>query len=317
MSRDQIIKIAMVVCGVIVACAVIISVTGIFGGGSSVFGYANAEKYTAGDTEISGEIRNLDVNWTSGKVNVEYHAGSSVIVKETSSKTLSEDQQMHWWLDGDTLRIQFCKSGFRFSWGNVSKELTVLLPEGTVLKNAEISLTSGDLNVKDLKAEDLSLGTTSGDVNATAEAEKADIGSTSGDLNLKLTGDVKRLKAGSTSGSIRLEAGKVKEIEAGSTSGGIDVRAEEVKTVKIGCTSGSVYVKVKKLEKLHVSTTSGSVTAALSEEPGFTADIGTVSGNISTGMAVTKNGSKYVCGDGSAEIELGTVSGSVRLEAAE
>ena len=258
MRRDQIIKIAMVVCAVVAACAVVISLTGTFGGGS-VFGYANADKYTAGDTEISGGIRKLEVNWTNGKVTVAYHAENTVTLKETANGSLNGDEKLHWWLDGDTLHVQYAKSNIRIGW-NRQKELTVTLPEGLRLEEADIALTSGDLYAPELKADTVNLGSTSGNITVETDAKSAKVGATSGDIAVKLTGDADFVKAGTTSGTIRLEAGKAGKIEAGSTSGGIRVQAEEAGEVKIGCTSGTVQASLRKTDKLHISTTSGSIT---------------------------------------------------------
>ena len=101
MSRDQIIKIAMVVCVAVLLCAVIVTSTGVvnFNG---IGGYNNAEMYTAGDTEITGEIRNIDINWTSGKVTVAIHTDETVMLRESAKRSLSEDEKLQWWLDGDT-----------------------------------------------------------------------------------------------------------------------------------------------------------------------------------------------------------------------
>ncbi len=311
MRRDQIIKIVMVVCAVVAACAVIISLTGTFGGGS-LFSYANADKYTAGEAEVSGDIRNLEVNWTSGKVTVAYHAENTVTLRETAGSTLSDDQKLRWWLDGDTLRVQYAKSNIHIGW-NIRKELTITLPENLRLQKADLGATSADLDAPALKAETVILGCTSGDIAAETDAKTVDAGATSGNIRLKLTADADKVKIGTTSGSVSLEAGKAGKIEAGSTSGSIEIRAEEAGEVKIGCTSGTVRVNLKKAEKLHVSTTSGSITAGLSAAPGFTASVSTVSGSVNCGLAAVKNGDRYVCGDGSAKIELGSVSGSITI----
>jgi len=315
MRRDQIIKIAMVVCAVVAACAVIISLTGMFGSGS-LFSYANADKYTAGEAEVSGDIRNLEVNWTSGKVTITYHAEDTVTLKESANGTLSDDQKLRWWLDGDTLRVQYAKSNISIGW-NKQKELTVTLPESMRLQRADIGTTSADLYAPTLKAEKVTLGSTSGDITAETDAKTVDAGATSGSIRLKLTADADSVKTGTTSGSVFLEAGKARKIDAGSTSGGIEIRAEEAGEVKIGCTSGTVRVNLRKPEKLHVSTTSGSITAGLSAEPGFTASVSTVSGSVNCGLAAAKNGDRYVCGDGSAAVELGSVSGSITIREAE
>ena len=146
---------------------------------------------------------------------------------------------------------------------------------------------------------------------------KVKIGSTSGDVELRLSGETDSVKIGSTSGTVVLETEKAGKIEAGSTSGSVEVRAEEAGEVKIGTTSGSIWVTVKKSDRISVSSTSGSITAGLSEDPGFTADINTVSGSVDCSVKTEKNGNRYICGNGSTEANLSTVSGSIRIEAAE
>ena len=84
MSRDQIIKIGMVILVVVLLCAVIITSTGMFG---KIGGYANAELYTSGDTEITEDVKKIDVSWTSGKVTVAYHAENTVSLKDGPSPT--------------------------------------------------------------------------------------------------------------------------------------------------------------------------------------------------------------------------------------
>ena len=314
MSRDQIIRIAMVVCVVIILCTVIITTTDVFGR-SGTGGYTSADRYTAGGTEITAEIRNLDINWTGGKVTVAFHPEKTVVLEESAKRSLPEDEQLHWWVDGDTLRVQYAGAGIRLSMPE--KELTLTLPEGIALEKAAIRLTSGDAEIPAMKAEKLELSATSGKITAAAETEKADIVSTSGDITVFLPGKTKEIKLGSTSGSIRLEAGRADKIEAGSTSGSISVTAEECGKLKAGSTSGSICADLRQLEEADIGATSGSVTVRLPEKPGFTAKVDRTSGSFDSDVALTRDGSSYVCGDGSTKVKIGTTSGNIRIEAAE
>ena len=314
MSRDQIIKIAMVVCVVVLLCAVIVTSTGLFGG-SGISGYANAEKYTSGDTEFTDEIRNLDINWTAGKVIVAYHAGSTATLRETAKRQLSDDEKLQWWIDGDTLRVQFTKPGIR--WNMPEKELTITLPEGIELKQAAIHTTSGDIEIPAMRAELLVLDSTSGDIRAAAEAKNAEINATSGDQSIRLSGEADIVRINSTSGNISAEVGKAAIFEVASTSGGITMKASECGEAKANSTSGNIQADLKKLDKLNIGATSGNVTVKLPEEPGFTARVDTTSGAFTCDIALTQDGSKYVCGDGSAQVNIDTTSGSVRLEPVE
>ena len=311
MNREQKIKIAMVVCVVVLACAVIVTSTGMFGG-SGAFSYADAEKYTAGETEIAEEIRNLEINWTSGKVVIAYHAGNTVQIRESSERALSEDEQLRWWKDGDTLRIQLAKSGFRLNMPQ--KVLTVTLPEGMEAGNVSIRTTSGDIEIPALKAEEMRLAATSGSMNAAAETRTAVTESTSGNQKIRLEGKAESVTASSTSGSISLEADRTGSITARSTSGGIFAAAAECDTLKASATSGSITLKPGKAGRIEAGATSGSVTAVLSENPGFTAEVSTTSGSFNSTIALTRDGNVYTCGDGSGRVVIGTTSGNVRIE---
>ncbi len=312
MSRDQIIKIAMVVCVVVLLCAVIITSTGIldFNGTG---GYANAEMYTAGNTEIAGEFRNVDINWTSGKVAVAFHSKEAAMLEESARRDLSDDEKLQWWLDGDTLRVQFSKPGIR--WDMPEKILTLTLPEGMELKKVTIHTTSGDIEIPEMKVgELLVLDATSGNIRATAETKNAEINTTSGDQQLKITGKSDILRINSTSGNIGIEAEEAAILEAASTSGSISITSDDGGAVKANSSSGAIYVTLGKMNSLDIGATSGSVTAALPAEPGFTAHIDMTSGTFNSEIALTRSENDYVCGNGSVKVNIATTSGNIRLE---
>ena len=132
----------------ILVVALIVVLLCLAGGSYSIFGgkvsiglglaaFANTDKYTIGDTEITSAVENLDIDWTSGKVNIEYHAGSGVSVSEVANRATSEDEKLRWWLDGTTLRIKYSKPQLTI-FNNLKKTLTVSLPEGIVLKTTKI-----------------------------------------------------------------------------------------------------------------------------------------------------------------------------------
>lgn len=314
MNRNQLIRLGMIVCAVAVLAAVGLAVSGVFGGGTG-FSYANAEKYTAGETEIRENVRNLDIHWLDGEVNIAYHSGNTVLLRETADFALSGDQQLRWWMDGDTLRVQYAKPGIKMQLLGPKKKLTLTLPEGIELSEVRAEATSGDLHIPKLKAEKLLLATTSGDIRAEAETGELDAASTSGDQELKAAGSLKVLNIGATSGDIRLEAEKAETVKAGTTSGNMQLTIRELGTAELGGTSGNVTVRTGSMKSLRVSTTSGNVTAALPENPGFTARVSTVSGDLQNAVAMTGDGKEYKCGDGSAKAEIATVSGDIHIEA--
>ena len=148
MTKSRTFTVALIVVLILLAASAWL----MFGRTAAGMSYPDADKYTVGNTTVTRPVNNLYVDWTSGQVNIEYHDGTGVIVSETANRALSEDDMLRWWLDGDTLRIRFAKSGFRISV-NLDKHLTVSLPKGTVLKSADIGTTSGDLFIPALAAD--------------------------------------------------------------------------------------------------------------------------------------------------------------------
>jgi DUF4097 and DUF4098 domain-containing protein YvlB len=268
--------------------------------------------YTSGGATITDAVENIEINWTSGSVTVAYHDADTVILEETGDRPIEGDDRLRWKTDGTTLVVEYNTPAL-FRFFSPTKALTVTLPKDISLKKVRITATSADIIVPEMRAEEIALGSTSGDVNATVSAPTVAGESTSGNVTLKVNGKADRVKAGSTSGSLSLTLEQADRAEMGSTSGGICLEAEEVKEADLGSTSGNIRVKVKGFERMKIGATSGSVDAELAADPGFTAEISTTSGDFNSTMALTKEGEKWACGNGSAKLEIGTTSGNVRL----
>lgn len=333
MSKSKSLTIALIV----VLIALGVAAWFLFGHTASGLSYPNAEKYSIGDASVSDTVNNLFIDWTAGKVTVEYYDGKEITVSETANRSLSEDDKLRWWLDGDTLRVRYAKPGFRISF-NLEKQLTVRLPFGTELKSADISSTSGNLYIPALTADEIRLNSTSGSIDAGTFTKKLDASSTSGDVTVLQNGDLDSADLSSTSGSVSFGLeGSVKKIEANSTSGGVsltvsgtadDVKLHStsgniytslasVKKAEISSTSGSFTGTVKSFDDLKIDTTSGRVNAALGTDPGFTCKVSSSSGDFSSELSLVTNGNTYTCGDGSAKCEIGTSSGDIWLSKAD
>lgn len=305
---------------------------------SGLFGFAGlpkayAEKYNSGDTEICETVKNLEIEWTSGRVNIVYHRGNTVLITEKSSAALRPDERLQWRMDGETLQIRYEKPGLHlFSFHE--KELTVTLPEGIGLQEARVSAASAALSIPDLRAEKLVLEAASGVIDAQAAVRKVSCETTSGNIELRIMEKAEEISVSSTSGNVILETAGAEKIRIGTTSGAIraavnaagefkadsasgDIQAVlgEVKKTKIGCTSGAVDVRLSVFDTLEVDTVSGGVRASLPETPGFTARFDTVSGQIEHKIPLSRQGRAYVCGNGKGEVKIDTVSGNITIAA--
>lgn len=311
MTKSKILTVALI----IVLAGLAAAAWFMFGTTAAGIEYANADQYTIGGATVNGTVENLFVDWTSGEVNIQYHSGSGVIVSETANKALSEDDQLRWWLDGSTLRIRYARSGFRITF-NLEKKLTVSLPEGTVLKSADIETTSGDLKIPALAADEVRLSSTSGDIfAATSGAKKLTAGSTSGDVEVRQDDDIDTVGLSSTSGNIRLTVtGTAGYVKMESTSGSLYPEIASADRADMNSTSGSVSGSVASFKELKADSTSGSIMLKLPAEPGFTCKAHTTSGSFSSDLPLARDGDTYSCGDGSARCTIGTTSGSIRID---
>lgn len=306
--------------------------------GAWIMPLAQAEQVHVGDGETAATVRELKINWTSGKVHIAYHSGNTILIGETITGTVSDDMRMRWFVEGDTLTVEYDQPGFHlFSLTPHEKELTVTLPERFVLEKANITATSADLDIPALYADSVKLKSTSGDIRARVTARNIKGEMTSGDMELQVMSAAEGIELESTSGSIILEsawdAGETEikttsghiqaavkrtgEFKASSTSGDMHVILGETRKVKFKSTSGNVTAEIARMEELDIRTTSGDVTAHLPTAPGFTARVETASGDFQHTLPLNKEGKTYRCGDGSAKAEIHTASGNINISAKE
>ncbi len=200
---------------------------------------------------------------------------------------------------------------------------------------AALSSTSGRINVKLGEADEIISNTTSGSLKIIfdkAENVKAD--STSGHISLegsvfgnlcaetvsggigaKIKGKTASIELESTSGDITCIAESSEKLKASSTSGDVDLKAGRADNVNAESTSGSINLSFDVApEKIDAESTSGTIKLFLPEDAGFTAEVSTASGDFDSDFALWKNKNKYKANDGSAEFELETTSGNIKIK---
>lgn len=259
--------------------------------------YENAELYSAGGADISQPVERVEIQWLSGKVTLSACKEKTVRFSEQANRTLTNENTLHYRLDGTTLLLQFCASGC-MDFNNLEKELTVQLPEKLALKELTINGTSADLEVGSINAEELNINTVSGPLEVTdcTVTEKADIETVSGSVTARLLGEIKELCVNTVSGNISVAAHRIDTVDMDSTSGELLLSAEE--------TSG----------KIDADTVSGEVTLILPENAGMTLRYDTVSGDFSSELPGKTEGGLFVSGDGSCECKVNTTSGDLKLQ---
>ena len=264
--------------------------------GLSGINYEHPEKYTVGGAAFTDKVEQVEIHWLSGSVTVTGHKGNEIRFSEKANRNLTNDLSLHYWLDGSTLRIQFCRSG-KWNLNGLEKDLTLQLPE-RLLQSLTVDTVSARVNLEDLAMEDLELDSVSGAVRLRdcQVSDRARVDTTSGSLKAELTAALREWKADTVSGSVELTVPAAGDFDVNTTSGSVRLTVEEAP------------------KALDVDTVSGSVTLCLPADADFTLDFDTVSGSFSSALACKTENSRRIFGNGSGDYSIDTTSGSVRIE---
>lgn len=245
----------------------------------SYYKYDNANKYIAGETELSNNITKIEIEWINGNVRIDYHNKNTVSFAEESKKELSENETLHYYLEGTILHIKFAKSG-KLSSFNFDKELNVLLPETINLSEIEIETVSANVEITQNYLN-----------NAITELN---IKTVSGNVDALLFKGANSINIESVSGDVSISASVVKaDIE--TVSGDIDLS---------GCS---------KIDECELSSVSGQVSLGLISISTFTLEKETVSGNFECEFETKLQGDKLICGDGKGDYDIETISGDIKI----
>ena len=239
--------------------------------------YADGDRYTGGDRDISDPVKNIDLDWAAGKVFVKAYEGECIEIRETVNRDIPEDARVHSYVDGTTLRIRYCRSGYRGSFNfGLSKELTVCVPADMDLDSVKIDNASGALECTGINSEKLIVDTASGGVKIESLSPDVSIDHASGSLELVQNAPIGNCTVDSASGSVKLDF---------------------------------AYVP----EKLSLDSASGGVTICLPEDAGFRLRLDQASGGFDCELPVHQYDDTYICGDESADFDIDISSGGLHL----
>ena len=264
------------------------------------FSSDDLDKMSTGSAEFDkSEVKSIDINWTSGTVDIKNGNTDKVEISENMSYDENSDNAMRWSLDDGKLKIYDSKNAFGFhlfSFSMPPKKLTVTLPAGISLDEFDVSSASADFTAESINADTLEIETASGKIKADSlEGKKADINTASGtiELNRVLADDV---DVETVSGECTV-AGKIEKLNVSGVS--------SVLNLTVG----------KNNSEINAETVSGNVNIKTnSDESGFTANYSSVSGNFSSDFAGINKDGKFVYGSGKADYNISTVSGNIDIQ---
>lgn len=219
-------------------------------------------------------VREIEVDWLGGSVMVVLTDDNSLSFAEMAYQDVPEEQRLSYALDGDTLKIDFCRSGHLLS-SSPEKQLVLSIPRGLTLEKFEADTTAAAVNVTGLHTQTVDISTVSGGVDLAAEAYEIDISTTGGCA--AVDADFYQLDFSAVSGSLTLTMQRAAEVDAETVSGGVTI---------------------------HLPPSSY----------GFALDFETVSGTPEIAFDANGGDGHWTYGDKASTLNIDTVSGNLSLD---
>lgn len=219
-------------------------------------------------------VREIEVDWLGGSVMVVLTDDDRLSFAEMAYQDVPEEQRLSYALDGDTLKIDFCRIGHLLS-SSPEKQLVLSIPRGLTLEKFEADTTAAAVNVTGLHTQTVDISTVSGGVDLAAEAYEIDISTTGGCA--AVDADFYQLDFSAVSGSLTLTMQRAAEVDAETVSGGVTI---------------------------HLPPSSY----------GFALDFETVSGTPEIAFDANGGDGHWTYGDKASTLNIDTVSGNLSLD---
>lgn len=203
----------------------IFAVDALWDGSSATYTFCTQAEGAAGYVSETfsvepARVREIEVDWLGGSVMVVLTDDDSLSFAEMAYQDVPEEQRLSYALDGDTLKIDFCRSGHLLS-SSPEKQLVLSIPRGLTLEKFGADTTAAAVNVTGLHTQTVDISTVSGGVDLAAEAYEIDISTTGGCA--AVDADFYQLDFSAVSGSLTLTMQRTAEVEAETTSGGMTI----------------------------------------------------------------------------------------------
>lgn len=293
--------------------------------------YQNADEYMTGNFAYFAEdIRVIQVHWYSGEVKF-VESDSRILSVTENGESLSEKEQLHWYVKDGVLRIEFCAANYSSRIPSSQKHLMIEVPAGiSILVNntgadvilgthqmgsVDIYSIGGNIQIDSLTATEVDIGSISGSikVGAATVQDSVDLITTSGKIELG-TVAANTLEMSSVSGDLLVQAATVTdEAEIETISGDIELEQLTADTLELSSTSGEIELGLGGCSKASIVNNSGEVNLTLVNGLGATVTHRSTSGQFYADNYRVSAGS-YVFGDGLCQLNIETVSGRVSVK---
>lgn len=275
--------------------------------------------YTADSLSYNyDEIAQVDIYLSTGKVIFKESDSDNIKIsqiKDSSSDEAISSEGFYYTNEDGVLQIygskadfdlrneDFSSSDFTLMFNDIfksvkSKTIVVEIPRNAVTNYISINTASADIEFDNINTDTLTINSFSGNANIdTVKSSYISVNNVSGKNKLSnITSDQFELNC--VSGDAEVE-GNIDTIYLNSVSGDLDYSTYSLSTNLIS-----------------INTVSGDTTITLPKNSGFTVINSSLSGKIKSGFDGRQIDEHYIYGDGSIEMELNSVSGSISIQPA-
>ncbi len=275
--------------------------------------------YTADSLSYNyDEIARIDIYLSTGKVIFKESDSDNIKIsqiKDSSSDEAINSEGFYYTNEDGVLQIygnkadfdlrdkDFSSSDFTHMFNDIfksvkSKTIVAEIPRNAVTNYISINTAGADIEFDNINTDTLTINSFSGNANIdTVKSSYISVNNVSGKSKLSnITSDQFELNC--VSGDAEVE-GNIDTIYLNSVSGDLDYSTYSLSTNLIS-----------------INTVSGDTTITLPKNSGFNVYNSSVSGNIESGFKGNYIDDNYVYGDGSTEMELNSVSGSISIQPA-
>ena len=275
--------------------------------------------YTADSLSYNyDEIAQVDIYLSTGKVIFKESDSDNIKIsqiKDSSSDEAINSEGFYYTNEDGVLQIygskadfdlrdkDFSSSDFTLMFNDIfksvkSKTIVAEIPRNAVTNYISINTAGADIEFDNINTDTLTINSFSGNANIdTVKSSSISVNNVSGKNKLSnITSDQFELNC--VSGDAEVE-GNIDTIYLNSVSGDLDYSTYSLSTNLIS-----------------INTVSGDTTITLPKSSGFTVINSSLSGEIKSGFDGRQIDEHYIYGDGSIEMELNSVSGSISIQPA-
>ena len=275
----------------------------------------------AGDTAIDKRIAadphgSVSVSNVSGRVEVRGWGRPEV---QVTGALGSGVERMDLVKDGNNTIVKVVLPHMS-GWGrSQDAKLLVSVPAASRI---DVSTVSADLSIANVSGPQ-SLHTVSGDVAAEIDGGDFELKSVSGDLTLHGSGQAASMRVSTVSGDVRLTQG-AGSLELTTVSGDVHAELKPASNLRVHTTSGDMHLDtmLTRVAKVDLETVSGDLNFHGPSEGGFTTEVTSFSGDITTCFGAQSEHSREFgpgsklrtsVGAGAALLRVKTLSGDVSI----